>query len=325
MTYEYQKCPVCEQTFSAGDDVVVCPDCGAPHHRACWKEHNHCALEEMHAEGFVWESEGSQPEPEQKAEEQKNDSVCPRCGFSAQKNALVCPNCGFRFGTIPGGFNAFNEDIFLRGVTENPDEDLGGMTVRETALFVQQRAGKYVKKFKRLKDKHTIGWNWAALLFSPFFFFYRKMHKIGFLFLGILMAVNLFIAVPLEKISDEYFTDISKYVKVEENTTRAELAEQIRSLDETQMQGLFSSFGHYISRMVVLYLIQSVPSIFAAMFADTLYRNKIKKDLDTIREYANRDERMEKSLIIRRGGVSPIGAVAALFLFQLFAGLISNL
>ena len=29
------KCPVCQQPFTETDDIVVCPECGAPYHRAC--------------------------------------------------------------------------------------------------------------------------------------------------------------------------------------------------------------------------------------------------------------------------------------------------
>ena len=30
-------CPVCGREITPSDDIVVCPQCGAPHHRDCWK------------------------------------------------------------------------------------------------------------------------------------------------------------------------------------------------------------------------------------------------------------------------------------------------
>ena len=30
MEFSEYKCPVCNETFKSGDDVVVCPECGAP-------------------------------------------------------------------------------------------------------------------------------------------------------------------------------------------------------------------------------------------------------------------------------------------------------
>ena len=43
-------CPYCGKNFESGDDIVVCPECGTPHHRDCYKEHSACANEEKHSE-----------------------------------------------------------------------------------------------------------------------------------------------------------------------------------------------------------------------------------------------------------------------------------
>ena len=31
--YKNKKCVVCKELFSDYDDIVVCPECGAPYHR----------------------------------------------------------------------------------------------------------------------------------------------------------------------------------------------------------------------------------------------------------------------------------------------------
>ena len=46
MDYTGIKCPVCEKTFTKQDDVVVCPECGAPYHRECYQKEGHCIFEE---------------------------------------------------------------------------------------------------------------------------------------------------------------------------------------------------------------------------------------------------------------------------------------
>lgn len=43
-----EKCIVCGKTFTETDDVVVCPECGTPYHRACWQEHNACINQKLH-------------------------------------------------------------------------------------------------------------------------------------------------------------------------------------------------------------------------------------------------------------------------------------
>ena len=52
MDYIGYKCPVCDKYFHVGDDVVVCPECGTPHHRECYKNLGHCVNEDKHSQGF---------------------------------------------------------------------------------------------------------------------------------------------------------------------------------------------------------------------------------------------------------------------------------
>ncbi|MEE0240886.1 MAG: RING finger protein, partial [Ruminococcus sp.] len=40
--YTGQSCFVCQKPFEPEDDVVVCPECGTPYHRACWQHYGHC-------------------------------------------------------------------------------------------------------------------------------------------------------------------------------------------------------------------------------------------------------------------------------------------
>ena len=48
-------CSVCNKPFAAGDDIVVCPECGTPYHRACYQAAGGCVHEVQHAEGYAWQ------------------------------------------------------------------------------------------------------------------------------------------------------------------------------------------------------------------------------------------------------------------------------
>ena len=48
MDYTGLKCPVCGKPFTSDDDIVVCPECGAPYHRACYQQAGHCIFQEKH-------------------------------------------------------------------------------------------------------------------------------------------------------------------------------------------------------------------------------------------------------------------------------------
>ena len=57
MDYRGQHCPICGKEFCDGDDIVVCPECGTPYHRECYKTAGHCVNEERHGESFEWKPE----------------------------------------------------------------------------------------------------------------------------------------------------------------------------------------------------------------------------------------------------------------------------
>ena len=44
------KCLVCKADFAQSDDIVVCPECGLPYHRACFLENGDCAHEPFYGE-----------------------------------------------------------------------------------------------------------------------------------------------------------------------------------------------------------------------------------------------------------------------------------
>lgn len=65
MDYRGQHCPICGKEFCDGDDIVVCPECGTPYHRECYKTAGHCVNEERHGESFEWKPETA-PHAEEK-------------------------------------------------------------------------------------------------------------------------------------------------------------------------------------------------------------------------------------------------------------------
>ena len=72
--YSGFHCPVCGSVFTDQDDIVVCPDCGTPHHRECWTRLGHCAYQDRHKENLEWhEDRLIQPGTAQQ-------TACPACG-----------------------------------------------------------------------------------------------------------------------------------------------------------------------------------------------------------------------------------------------------
>ncbi|MBQ3149633.1 MAG: DUF2628 domain-containing protein [Clostridia bacterium] len=310
------SCPYCEKKFTDTDDVVFCPDCGTPHHRECWHEHGNCANSEKHAEGFVWKSAEPEIEPEpvknENAEQKNNEPIiCPRCGTESSPMTLVCPGCGMRFGSIPnnGGFS-YNTDFFMKDITADPNEDLGGFTVKEAAMYTQTRASDYVKKFVRQKNSgKKIGWNWAAFLFSPLWFFYRKIYKAGLCFMALSIAISMFVAVPMSKDHAKALEVIEQYVTIDETTTYEEIAQQLNGLTQEQMGEMIPLMWNYFRWSGVMLALQMVVNIAAALMADGIFKKRIASDISTIKDFSNNGKTFEV-LILRKGGTSVIGLLA---------------
>ena len=87
--YTGNHCPVCEQAFTDDDDIVVCPDCGTPYHRACWHKVGACLHQSEHAAGFEWK-----PEFGPEAEAAAHAAICPNCGTHNEPGSARCSHCG---------------------------------------------------------------------------------------------------------------------------------------------------------------------------------------------------------------------------------------
>lgn len=187
MDYIGEKCPVCGEVFKAEDDIVVCPECGAPHHRACYAIENKCAYSAEHSKGKKWEP---------KAEGKLGIKVCPVCHFNNIGNVSNCQRCGTELKDITpvqpeinsnneeDEFDRIKESMFKSEDLADPikflgydeEEDMGGVTMKEMADFVGTNNFYYLPRFKRMKDEGLKpSFNITSLLFPTLYFANRKM------------------------------------------------------------------------------------------------------------------------------------------------------
>lgn len=213
--YDYTgcQCSVCHQAFQAGDDIVVCPDCGAPYHRACYEQAGGCVYNARHEEGFEWD-------PPHKA---VHDVACPRCGTANHKEDAYCKNCGAPLhaqqgaaGQNPTGSAgaaysgntgsgagthtaAFDYESFYNNPYAgfyrpaiDPNEKMEDIPAAEWATYIGPSSRTYLNVFKQMElmhRKHAV--SFSAMLFGPFYFFYRKAWKPAFLFLAADLLLNV--------------------------------------------------------------------------------------------------------------------------------------
>lgn len=192
--FEGYKCPVCENTFVKQDDIVVCPDCGAPYHRECYLNNSGCVYSEKHAEGFVWKGE---KESEPVAAETIR---CAKCGTENPVNSTVCSDCGAYLRTPTYGAQGTNTS-YPPNYSENPqadyeqieNEEISGIRVGDFKKYLGNswffslpafyNIGKYGKK---------LSLNVFALLTHGIWFIWKKMYGIGILILAIMSGIYIF-------------------------------------------------------------------------------------------------------------------------------------
>ena len=185
--YTGKTCLICKQIFDDNDDIVVCPECGTPYHRDCYRKEG-CQNTELHRTGGSWQDTA---EPSEGAEK------CPNCGTELREGAQFCDRCGSPVGTagrIPSyrgrfgqnmqggmqgamGFTEFSEDgrtVLTAGPADVLEEDV---TVDEMSRFVGSNKQYYLPRFvlmNRLNMK--ISFNLAAFFFPEAYLAYRKMY-----------------------------------------------------------------------------------------------------------------------------------------------------
>ncbi len=196
MKYVGQPCTSCRQLLKQDDDIVVCPECGSPYHRECYKNEGRCVNTLLHENGESWQPAAPAPS---NAPEAVSERVCPNCGAHNSATAAFCESCGvsldsgvrpeprpegqYTYGGVPpfggqangaGGMNGMPQFMNIRTVAS--DTDVDGNTVGEYSEYVGGKFYYYIPKFLRFaKSGSKFSFNFAAFFFPQFWFAYRKM------------------------------------------------------------------------------------------------------------------------------------------------------
>lgn len=176
MNYTGEMCAACGKAFTDEDDVVVCPECGSPHHRDCYDINKRCANIELHESKEKWKrnSDGTTENEEIKPETVPTFAAEASDGNSDKpydRDLSEGMNGGSRREFFEGDINTM-----LSFIGFNPDEDMGGATVKEVSQFVGTNTLYYLPIFKRMKDFGTkVSFNISCLIFPPLYFANRRM------------------------------------------------------------------------------------------------------------------------------------------------------
>ncbi len=279
MNFIGEKCVFCGEVFKEGDDVVVCPECGSPHHRECYKKENKCANIQMHTTGEKWKRV--------KVEEKAEKKVCPVCKFpNNPTDAKNCAVCGASFDDSEIDEEEVEPEtlnINLSRTGFNPDEDMGGATLKEISMFVGTNTFYYIPVFKRMKDIGSkISFNLSCFIFPSFYFANRKMWlwAMIYTFISVILKIPASVLIMAES---GVFSDNMLSI-IYENQGFIESLESI------------CGWGAWIFRLLL------------CLFANWIYFKFALRNLKRIRTHSD-NESLNLNLVLAFGGVKPINIV----------------
>ena len=297
-----EKCVACQAYLFEEDDIVYCPECGAPHHRDCYNSIGHCNLQQYHGtEEQYKRPELKNDESSDKVEDTNVEAeklvVCGMCGekYDIQENA--CPNCDTPNVSKYGGrFITFD---FLGGVPS--DTNLGeGVTANEAKKFVASNTHRYVPKFLKFKNGKKRSWNWLAFISPCGWFLSRKMYGIGALLAAVQIAFKV-IMLPITSIIYEYLPMLENY-----KTT---------GISPEVATDILSKIGVWpIAVIWAIALANLAIMIISGIFGDYIYRNHA---ISTIAKLKTDSEDIENDFR-KKGGVNLLLGIIGFYLFTPF-------
>lgn len=263
--YEGLNCPVCDQPFVDGDDIVVCPQCGLPHHRACWAQSGQCFEESKHGTTEQWSRQNAQ----RVTDEAQDASLvhCPHCHAENSEGINRCIQCGYPLNeqawqsahapNIPYGGYAPRSVPSVESYSSA--EKIGSSNAADLAAVVGNNTTYYMDRFRRIERGQGGGWNWAAFLLAPFWLFYRKQYLLGAVYLIIRLVSNIATLVVFAPF----------YV--------AETIEQ----QEAMLMDIYASPLFYLAGF--LYVIFMTLKILLGLRANSFYLEHCEKKIHTMR------------------------------------------
>ncbi len=308
MDYIGYKCPVCDKYFHIGEDIVVCPECGTPHHRECYASIGECANNSKHEDGYDFQNDGD-------AHIDDNGealTICKKCGAKNSDSAFFCSKCGNTLIEQPnthqqnnyGNYNQQNGSApFPQGANvimfdplaaTSPNADLGdSMTAGEAAKYVKQNTPYFITIFNNIKNFSKSRFNFTAMFFGGGYLLFRKMYKIGTIITAIQAAMTI-----LYFYLNYYILSDNAYDKLFESASTYDTNATALYLSELSTQ-------HQLILLVFLALsfMMLIMGFVIGACANRMYYMHCKKQINKIKDETTDASKISEN-IAKKGGVN---------------------
>ena len=298
--FEGSSCPVCEKPFGEKDDIVVCPECGTPHHRECYRQTGRCVNAAKHAEGFSWKKRDAAGTegmtcPECGKENPVGRMFCQACGWSLSKDAGFDPDyAGSRPNTADSGdsYRVSGGEV----VTIHDGELIEDVPVGDIKRFVGNMWYFYVPLFLDFfRKRRKVSFSLSACLLHGIWFISRKMYVVGGLLLSFMLGMT---------------------------GLRVYYSSLLLPAYEKYLEGDMSGMTDFIMRkpmaaaaLVIGTTVQYLIYLLSGLFANRLYMNHCIKSIKRINAEAGSADRFNEMLESRGGTAMMLSLIVAMVYF----------
>ncbi len=280
MKYKNQICPVCENKFNENDDIVVCPECGTPHHRDCYLSLGNCKNESLHQSGFSY-----------KSIEVNDTGLDILIDDEIKNNSAVEKTVEIKIDSE----NVNKEN--LQNVVRELLSSINGKTAEQIQIdgneatfyeaAIKKNQNYYIPRFIVLegtKKKFLI--NFSALFFPMAWCLYRKMYKFAIIAFCIYTALLSVAVAPIlsnEEISNsieicleedpEFMSKYAAYMAQEDvNLTPA----------QTKFITLLENFKYPKIISVISFVVTFGLRIIYGLYGTKMYKDKLTKNIKKV-------------------------------------------
>ena len=292
MKYTNYKCPVCNNQFTEDDDVVVCPECGTPHHRECYIQNGNCANADKHGT--------NEPIEVEFVDVEENNDTSSQTETAEKETENPQQIVQEVIEEMKGG----NGDYMLNGKH---------VSFYEAAIGKNQKY--YIPHFMIMdKTKKAVSWNIAGFFVPLAWCLYRKMYKFAAIILALYVLMIGTIGFTIMS-NEEFINSINECAQEDPNFYENILLYNTKnsnvSLTEKQMKlnKLTNEYKPPVPVQIMTYLITYGIRIIMGIYATNLYYKKLTKSIEKVDKLELSPD-MKRSVLFRKCGTLPFIIVA---------------
>ena len=319
MRFENQICPVCSEKFKENDEIVVCPECGTPHHKECYNSLGECKNKSFHSENFSFTPV-----------EEKSEKLDVLIEDEVKKTEDVINVVNVEFN---GEDSKNNEEI--KSTIEELFKNINGKSTDQVLInnvpssFYEVAVGKnqnyYMPRFLIMEGTQKKQFmNIVAFIFPFAWAIYRKMYKIAILIFCLYVAIMSVAVAPV--LMDEELMSSAAACAVEDPNFGQKLLLYMagENVTFTKTQSEFITLSENFKMPAVVFYGTKIASIalkiFMGLCGTKLYKSKLSKDIEKVNNLPL-DNVQKKNYLKTKCGVTPmIIAVFAAFIEYSFFG-----